>query len=100
MSHRMFLFDQLVAFNIALRREKPFAQTLRPRVPEQARNLDGMDVARAIDMIVNLHAQGESLAEISRSLNRHGLKGPYGARWYTASVRAYLCRLKRGSERT
>lgn len=36
--------------------------------------------------------RGESYAAIAIDLNRRGLRGRYGARWYTSSVRALIQR--------
>lgn len=38
---------------------------------------------------------GESLSTIARGLNRDGLRGAYGGRWYAASVQAYINRRSR-----
>jgi len=36
--------------------------------------------------------RGESLSVIARGLNRDGLRGAYGGRWYAASVHAFIAR--------
>lgn len=43
--------------------------------------------------ILRRRAQGKSFSAIARELNREGIKGRYGCRWYAASVRTYLLKV-------
>lgn len=45
-----------------------------------------------IELIVQKRMTGASYGFIARDLNRKGINGRYGARWYSASVRACLIR--------
>jgi hypothetical protein len=42
--------------------------------------------------LIGRRTRGESYAAIAIDLNRRGLRGRYGARWYTSSVRALIQR--------
>lgn len=83
-------------------------KSCRPVRPEtanfiRASNADGGPIDSTVDIIEEIadrRARGESLGAIASSLNRQGRRGPNGARWYTASVRAYLQRSKPSGKQT
>lgn len=47
---------------------------------------------RVVKSIAESRARGETFSAIAASLNKQGLRGRNGARWYSASVREYLKR--------
>ena len=88
-----FMLRQLTELAVAMRgkRGRIPIRELPPSVrPEE---IDFIQVEQGL--LVELFKRrdsGESFAAIAADLNRRGVRGRYGARWYTASVRAFLHR--------
>jgi len=88
-----FLLRELIELNEAWNNER--LHTCCNRI------IDTKDVRKAsyhklqgqlLSELVGRRTQGESYAAIALDLNRRGLRGRYGARWYTSSVRALIQR--------
>lgn len=88
-----FLLKQLLELADTLRTRQTSIPTRSNVVSERT---DAIEYSRTIDCIRSelevRRAGGESYAALAIDLNRRGLRGRYGGRWYTASVRALLQR--------
>jgi hypothetical protein len=100
-----FLFQQLLAISEAqtLYPPKTTFESLvrkspggRPVLPA-GRAVLPSERDHVIDLITNRRARGDPFSSIAASLNAQGLRGGYGARWYSASVRQYLYRHAKGT---
>ncbi|WP_440963996.1 recombinase family protein [Massilia sp. GER05] len=87
-----FMLKQLMAIAEA-------ADPGRHRVPEPANPGDSGDQVSVpgagesdLPVLAARRASGETYAAIAADLNRRGIRGRYGARWYSASVWALLHR--------
>jgi hypothetical protein len=86
------LFDQLSSLGEALRTQRVLKLSgksvtdIRP----YCHYLNAADKASIAAEISSRRARGDSYGSIARELNRKGLTGRNGGRWYTASVRAYV----------
>lgn len=48
--------------------------------------------ARFLNWIADRRSRGDAFSSIAASLNAQGVRGGYGGRWYSATVRSYLHR--------
>ncbi|RJF92347.1 recombinase family protein [Noviherbaspirillum saxi] len=98
MSDSAFLLDQMLALADAMRAQQVAALgQARREAGTRAmcpRNAPHDTVTGIAAEILSRRSRGESLGSIAHALNCQGVKGRYGARWYTASVRAYLRRIR------
>lgn len=85
MPYSDFIYRQLVTLNAGRPgRPRPFPR----QDPPAALGLsDSM-----LRIIAEQRKRGESFSSIAAALNKQGLRGSNGGRWYSASVREYLLR--------
>lgn len=59
---------------------------------KQSVQVTALQVADLLEKMITRRARGESFASIAADLNKQGVCGGYGCRWYAGSVRAYMQR--------
>jgi hypothetical protein len=97
MAHGTFLFDQLcemselVQGQECLRRAEP-ASKAQPKSPPRY-DWDAASEKRIAAEIITRRTRGDSYGVIAHELNRQGIAGRLGGRWYAASVRHYFRKL-------
>jgi hypothetical protein len=91
-----FMLRQLTELAMAMRPKRPIGGALHIQKAQPgglAEDIDFTQVELWLLMELNTRRNsGESFAALAADLNRRGVRGRYGARWYTASVRAFLHR--------
>ncbi|WP_162256946.1 recombinase family protein [Noviherbaspirillum sp. Root189] len=88
-----FLVRQLSSLNGAMSNARAKELVGSPGEDALSRDdLSGSTMESAVLKILEQRAHGETLGSIAQSLNRLGIRGRYGGRWYMASVRAVLRR--------
>jgi len=91
-----FMLRQLTELAMAMRPKRSIGAALRIQKAQSdglAVDIDFTQVEHRLLMELNTRRNsGESFAALAADLNRRGVRGRYGARWYTASVRAFLRR--------
>lgn len=88
-----FMLKQLIELSDALQIRQVSGKL--PQVSSSHIGSEGKVDTTCSDIGLELAARragGESYAAIAIDLNRRGLRGRYGGRWYTSSVRALLQR--------
>ncbi|OWW18161.1 hypothetical protein AYR66_03115 [Noviherbaspirillum denitrificans] len=86
------MFQQLLKDTESIARDRHSrlhdrALRMKPAAPAATRQ-----VLCLLESIHASRAKGESFAAIAAELNKQGLTGPYGGRWYASSVWHYLQR--------
>ena len=97
MLNRDFLFEQLAAMATAMRAQRPRTVKYATRVigcPFDGKRSTVADIAADI---IARRVNGDSFGMIACALNRQGVTGRNGSRWYPASVRAYYKKVHAGS---
>lgn len=90
-----FLLKQLKELAMALRSTNILRQLRHrslPTVAGAARQQKADDII--LSELAARRRGGETYAAMAMDLNRRGLRGDYGGRWYASSVRAALRRLE------
>lgn len=89
MSTKTILYDELSRL-LASAPQKP---RIRPQPvmggPDSPIALGGVGGERLLEEVLMMRARGETYAGIASKLNRTGVKGTKGGRWYPASLRRY-----------
>ena len=83
---RAFLLQQMIELTEALQREPgaKVARRVAPDVPPGQLFIDMTERRKA----------GDSFGTIAHALNRQGVRGKYGGRWYGATVRNFIRRMQ------
>lgn len=88
-----FMLRQLTELAAAMRANRGPIRVQEALPPGQPGDIDFIQVERRLLLeLFTRRDSGESFAALAADLNRRGVRGRYGARWYTASVRAFLHR--------
>lgn len=94
------LFQQL--FDLAGSRRTPHENDVRGAGMHSAARIDAgrYSVLEVEIEVARRFLMGESYNAIAHALNRQGLRGRYGGRWYGGTVRAVVGQLKTSASRT
>lgn len=88
-----FMLRQLTELAVAMRPKRGPRHVRRLQPAGRPDDIDFVQVERRLLLELFMRRDsGESFAALAADLNRRGVRGRYGARWYTASVRAFLHR--------
>lgn len=94
------LFQQL--FDLAGSRRTPHENDVHGAGMQSGASIDtGRYSVREVETeVARRFSMGESYNAIAHALNRQGLRGRYGGRWYGGTVRAVIGQLKESSGRS
>ncbi|WP_082584238.1 recombinase family protein [Noviherbaspirillum sp. Root189] len=89
MSWTKFIEQQLRASELL---HKDRNQLVKKRAAADISRTTWYDRAAVLARISQCRQRGKTFSAIASELNRQGLRGRNGARWYSSSVRAFLVR--------